>query len=107
MPPSGAAKICFKEESQKCEFAPASPWPPAAEQDEKKREEEAAKQEPKQQTEEGCTTRIASNNFDVKPTGEKKSLNGFDAHQYTAAWVLKLQDPKKRVTTSTVSFDVW
>jgi hypothetical protein len=75
--------------------------------EEKKREEEQAKQEPKQQTEEGCTARITSNNFDVKSTGQKKNINGFDSSQYTAAWVLKLQDQQRRVSTSTVSFDIW
>jgi hypothetical protein len=83
------------------------PLPPAATQEEKKREDEAAKQEPKQQTEEGCTARITSNNFDVKSTGQKKNINGFDSSQYTAAWVLKLQDQQRRTTTSTVSVDVW
>jgi len=69
--------------------------------------EERQRSEPKQQTEEGCTVRVASSNFDVKSTGQKKSINGFDTSQYQAAWVLKLQDPQKRTTTSTVSFDVW
>jgi hypothetical protein len=95
-----------KKEYTECP-AHGCPVPPAAEQEEKKREEEQAKEEPKQQTEEGCVARVTSNNFDVKPTGEKKSINGFDSSQYTAAWVIKLQDPKKRTTTSTVSFDVW
>jgi hypothetical protein len=80
--------------------------PPAA-QEEKKREEEQAKQEPKQQTEEGCTMRLTSNNFDVKSTGQKKNVNGFDSSQYTAAWVLKFQDAQRRSSTSTVSFDIW
>lgn len=83
------------------------PLPPAAAQEEKKREEEQAKQEPKQQTEEGCTARVTSNNFDVKSTGQKKNINGFDSSQYTVAWVLKFQDQQRRTTTSTVSFDVW
>ena len=95
-----------KKEYTECP-AHGCPVPPVAEQEEKKQAEEQAKEEPKQQTEPGCTTRVASSHFDVKPTGEKKSINGFDASQYTAAWVLKLQDPKKRVTTSTVSFDIW
>jgi len=69
--------------------------------------EESQKPEPKQQTEEGCTVRIASSNFEVKSTGQQKSINGFDTHQYQAAWVLKLQDPQKRTTTSTLGFDVW
>ncbi|HET7362873.1 MAG TPA: hypothetical protein VFJ70_04785 [Burkholderiales bacterium] len=69
--------------------------------------EQQQKSEPKQKTEEGCTVRIASSHFDVKSTGQKKSINGFDTSEYQAAWVLKLQDPQKRSTTSTLSFDVW
>jgi len=80
------------------------PVKPRAEE-EKPREQ--AKQEPKQQTEEGCTARVTSNNFDVKPTGQKKDINGFAASQYAAAWVLKMQDAQKRTTTSTMSFDIW
>ena len=51
--------------------------------------------------------RIASSTFDVKSTGQKKSINSFDTSQYQAAWVLKLQDAQKRTTTSTLVFDVW
>jgi len=63
--------------------------------------------EPKQQAEEGCTARIAASHFDVKPTGEKRTINGFATSRYAAAWVLKLQDAQKRTTTSTLAFDVW
>lgn len=83
------------------------PVSPAAEKEEKEAKAKAEKEQPKQQTEQGCTTRVASSTFDIKPTGEKKTLNGFDASRYAGAWVLKMEDPKKRTTTSTVSFDVW
>jgi len=69
--------------------------------------EREQKPEPKQQTEKDCTVRIASSHFDVKSTGQKKSINGFDTSQYQATWVLKLQDPQQRATTSTLSFDLW
>lgn len=68
---------------------------------------EARREEPKQKTEEGCVVRIASSRFDVKPTGEKKSVNGFDTEEYRMAWVVRLQDRRKRTTTSTVNVDVW
>jgi hypothetical protein len=80
------------------------PRPP---REEKPAQPEARREEPKQKTEEGCVMRIASSKFDVKPTGAKQSLNGFDAEQYRMAWVLRLQDRKKRTTTSTVNVDLW
>jgi hypothetical protein len=51
--------------------------------------------------------RISSNNFDVKSTGQKRAINGFSTDQYAVSWVVKMQDPQKRTTTSTLSFDVW
>lgn len=76
------------------------------------REEKAAKpedrrEEPKQKTEEGCVTRIANTNFEVKPTGQKRELNGFNADQYQATWVVLMQDKEMRSSMSTVKFDIW
>jgi hypothetical protein len=80
---------------------------PAGVEDKDKGKPEAQREEPKQQTEEGCVTRIASSRFDVKPTGQKREVNGFNAEQYDGAWVVRMQDNQKRTTTSTVKFDVW
>jgi hypothetical protein len=93
-----------KKEYREC---PAHGCPVHSTEDKKSAPEQQQKPEPKQQTEEGCTMRVASSNFEVKSTGQKKNLNGFDTHQYQAAWGLKLQDPQKRTTTSTLAFDVW
>lgn len=68
---------------------------------------EPRREEPKQKTEEGCVMHIASSKFDVKPTGQKQTLNGFNTDEYRMAWVVRLQDPKKRTTTSTVNVDLW
>jgi hypothetical protein len=68
---------------------------------------EAQREEPKQKAEEGCVMRIASSRFDVKPTNQKREVNGFNAEQYQGAWVLRLQDKQKRTTTSTVKLDIW
>src|ERR1700682_249258 len=81
--------------------------PPPAAKEEKPRPEARKQEEPKQETEKGCTMRISSNNFDVKATGQKRAIKDFNTDQYTAAWVVKMQDPQKRITTSTLSFDVW
>jgi len=91
-----------KKEYLECP-AHGCPLPPAAEG----KQPEERQREPKQQAEEGCTARIAASHFDVKPTGEKRTINGFDTSRYAAAWVLKLQDPQKRTTTSTLALDVW
>jgi len=81
------------------------PVPAGAPQDAAK--PEAQREEPKQKTEEGCVMRIASSRFDVKPTGQKREVNGFNAEQYEGAWVVRMQDSQKRTTTSTVKLDVW
>jgi hypothetical protein len=64
-------------------------------------------EQPKQKTEDGCTTRIASNTFSIKPTGQKKDVNGFSADQYDGAWVVRMEDRQKRATTSTLKLDIW
>jgi len=74
---------------------------------EKPQKPEAQPEQPKQKAEEGCTMRIASSQFNVKPSGQKKEVNGFNADQYQGAWVVRFQDPKKRTTTSTVNLDIW
>jgi type IV pilus biogenesis protein CpaD/CtpE len=75
---------------------------------EKMQKPEAQKPEqPKQKTEEGCTTRITANNFNVKPSGQKKEVNGFNAEQYEGAWVVRMEDRQKRATTSTLKLDIW
>jgi hypothetical protein len=92
-----------KKEYTECP-AHGCPPPPAKEE---KSKPEARKQEPKQETEKGCIMRISSNNFDVRSTGQKRAINGFSTEQYAVAWVVKMQDPQKRTSTSTLSFDVW
>ena len=74
---------------------------------EKPQKPEAQPEQPKQKAEEGCTMRIASSNFNVKPSGQKKDVNGFSADQYQGAWIVRFQDAKKRTTTSTVNLDIW
>jgi hypothetical protein len=64
-------------------------------------------EQPKQHAEEGCTTRITSSRFDVKPSGQKREVNGFNAEQYEGAWVVRMEDRQKRATTSTLKLDIW
>lgn len=86
---------------------PIQGCPAPAASKEKNAKPEPKREEPKQKAEEGCVTRIASSRFDVKGTGQKREVNGFNAEQYQGAWVLRLQDKQKRTTTSTVRLDVW
>lgn len=64
-------------------------------------------QQPQARHEPSCTVHIAHTSFTVKATGQKKSINGFDTSEYRVAWVVKLRDPKARVTTSTLNMDIW
>ena len=54
-----------------------------------------------------CRVKIAGASFTVKPTGEKRSINGFDTEQYQVAWQVTLQDPQARKTVSTLNVDLW
>jgi hypothetical protein len=81
-----------------CPTPPAKPDPKA---------EEQKKNEPRQQAEPDCVMRISRTSFDVKPTGQKRNLNGFDTEQYTVAWVVTMQDTQKRQTVSTLSMELW
>jgi hypothetical protein len=73
----------------------------------KERPAEEKKSEPKAKTESGCTMRIANTSFNVKPTGEKRDINGFSSDQYRVAWLVTLQDNTKRKTTSTLNIELW
>lgn len=78
------------------------PLPPV-----KERQPEEKKSEPKAKTESGCTMKIASTSFNVKPTGDKRAINGFNSDQYQIAWLVTLQDATKRKTTSTLNIELW
>ncbi len=54
-----------------------------------------------------CEMKVASSAFTVKPTGQKKAINGFDTDEYQVAWVVTLQDPKARKTVSTLAVELW
>ena len=54
-----------------------------------------------------CKLKIASTSFTVKPTGQKKAVNGFDTDEYQAVWLITLQDPQARKTVSTLNVDLW
>jgi len=51
--------------------------------------------------------KIASNKFDVKPTQQRKAINGFDTEQYAVDWSVVFEDPSKRRSTLQLTVDVW
>jgi hypothetical protein len=73
----------------------------------KERQPEEKKSEPKAKTESGCTMRVVNTNFNVKPTGEKREINGFNSDQYQITWLVMLWDDTKRKTTSTLNIELW
>lgn len=90
-----------KEEYTECPLTGcAEPVRPAAKQN-------GAAKQPEAQHESGCTMQIAGTNFMATPTGQKKSINGFDTDEYKVAWVVHLRDKAARTTTSTLSLDIW
>lgn len=76
------------------------PVPPAQEQPRQP-------QEPQSTREPGCTMRIAKNSFTVKPTSQRKAINGFDTEQYAVDWSVDFEDPNKRRSTLQLTVDVW
>jgi hypothetical protein len=63
--------------------------------------------EPQSAREPGCTMKIATNKFDVKPTNQRKAINGFDTEQYAVDWSVTFEDPNKRKSTLQLTADVW
>jgi hypothetical protein len=70
----------------------------------KKKPEEKKAEKPRDSD---CKVKIATANFTVKQTGQKKSINGFDTEQHQAAWIVTMEDPTARKTVSTLSVDLW
>ena len=54
-----------------------------------------------------CRLRIGNTTFSIEPTGQKRSVNGFDAEQYDVKWLVTLRDNAGRKSTSTVHMDLW
>ncbi len=54
-----------------------------------------------------CRLTIGNTTFSVEPTGQKRSINGFDAEQYDVKWLATLRDNASRKSISAVSMDLW
>ncbi|MBI3526658.1 MAG: hypothetical protein HY067_01680 [Betaproteobacteria bacterium] len=54
-----------------------------------------------------CRLKIGNTTFSVEPTGQQRSINGFDTEQYEVKWLVTFRDNASRKSTSTVSIDLW
>lgn len=72
-----------------------------------KPEKKPEEQKPAEKSEPDCKMKIARSSFTVKQTGQKRTINEFDTEQYQVLWLVTLQDPKKRESTSSLGVDVW
>lgn len=76
---------------------PSQPQPP----------QQREPQQPGSSREPDCRMKVASNTFNVKPTSQRKAVNGFDTEQYVVDWTVALEDPSKRRSTFQLSIDLW
>ncbi len=63
--------------------------------------------EPQSAREQGCTMKVASNSFNVKPTTQRRTINGFETGLYAVDWTVALEDPNKRRSTLQLTIDFW
>jgi hypothetical protein len=56
---------------------------------------------------ERCPTTVKSSQFDVKSTGEKRSINGFAATQNIVSWAVAIEDQQQRSTETRLTVDLW
>ncbi len=54
-----------------------------------------------------CRLKIGNTTITVEPTGQKRSINGFDIEQYDIKWQVTFKDNASRKSTSTISMDLW
>lgn len=54
-----------------------------------------------------CRLKSKATTVSVEPTGQKRSINGFDAEQYDIKWLVTFRDNASRQSASTVSIDLW
>ncbi len=54
-----------------------------------------------------CRLKIGNTAFTVEPTGQKRSINGFDTEQFDIRWLVTFRDNASRKSTSTISIDLW
>ena len=55
----------------------------------------------------GCSVQLASNDFDVKATGNKRVISGFDSNEYTVKWKTEFADKDGKKDTNLLQFVFW
>jgi hypothetical protein len=55
----------------------------------------------------GCRLRPGNSAVAIEPTGQKRSINGFDTEQYQVTWTVTLRDNASHKSTSTLGIDLW
>ncbi|OZG74338.1 hypothetical protein BTA51_04820 [Hahella sp. CCB-MM4] len=55
----------------------------------------------------GCQVTLASNDFDVTPTGKERVIGGLNAHEYTVEWKTEFADQAGKKDTNLVKFVFW
>ena len=56
---------------------------------------------------EGCTVELAESELSMAPTGERRTVNGFDALQHRFLWRTVHADPDGRRTRNELTSEVW
>jgi len=54
-----------------------------------------------------CRLKASNTVFTLTPTGQKRSINGFDAEQYDVKWLVTFKDNASHKSTSAISIDLW
>ena len=54
-----------------------------------------------------CRLKIGSTTVTAEPTGQKRSINGFDAEQYDVKWLVTFRDNASHSSTSVLSINLW
>ena len=63
--------------------------------------------DPAKAREEQCRLRIGNSTLSIEPTGQKRSINGFESEQYDVRWLVTLRDNASRQSASSLSIDLW
>lgn len=55
----------------------------------------------------GCSVQLSSNDFDVKATGNKRVISGFNSNEYTVKWKTEFADKDGKKDTNLLQFVFW
>ena len=90
-----------KKQYVECPLTGCQTAKPARAQQQQKPQHSERKHEPE------CKMSIAKKRFTVTPTGQNRSVNGFNASEYRGDWTVTLRDQAGRTSTSSLKLEVW